>query len=475
MTIAGLARAVGGRLSGDGRGTYAGASLNSRTLRPGELFFAVRGARVDGHRFVAAAARQGAAAAVVARRPARGGLPLILVRSVPAALRRGAAWHRASFRLPVIGITGSNGKTTVKDMTAHLFGSRLGSGAVLATRGNLNNQLGLPLSVFGLGEGTRIAVLELAMNHPGEIRRLAAVAAPTSGAILNAGAAHLWAFRGVAGVARAKAELIEALPAGGWAVLNAEDARVWANRGRTAARVLGFGARRGDVRAAAIRLDREGCPRFRLETPSGAVNVRLRVPGTHNAVNAAAAAALAWTHGLAPRAIAAALATFRPAARLRLERRRLLHGATGIVDCYNANPDSFRAAFSHVAALGNRPRVLVLGAMRELGRHGVRAHRGVGTGAAALHPRLVVGVGAAARDLVAAARTSGATHAVWVAAPLDAEAVVREALTPGTVALFKASRAVALEALADKLVEGRATFRGEAGDPVRRPHGRGTA
>src|SRR5439155_1264160 len=152
-------------------------------------------------------------------------------------------------------------------------------------------------------------------------------------------------------------------------------------------------------------------------------------------LNAAAAAALAWAHGLAVGPIAAALSAFRPVAALRMERRRLAGGATGIVDCYNANPDSFRAAFSHVAALGPRPRVLVLGAMRELGAYGVRAHRAVGRGAAALRPRLLVGVGAAARPLVDAARRAGARDAVWVARPLDAEPVVRAALAPRTVAL----------------------------------------
>lgn len=457
MTLALLARAVGGRLQADGSGGYAGASLNSRAVGTGQLFFALRGARADGHRFVGAAARRGAAAAVVTRRPpgVPAGFPLITVASVDQALRRGAAWHRLQFHLPVVGITGSNGKTTAKDMTAACFRAALGEGAVLATRGNLNNQLGVPLTLFGLGPAARVAVVELAMNHPGEIRRLARIAAPTAGAILNAGSAHLWAFRGVAGVARAKAELIEELPRGGWAVLNADDANVWATRTLTRARVIGFGSRRGDVRAEDLVLDRAGCARFRLVTPADAARVSLRVPGAHNALNAAAAAALAWAHGCPTATIARALCAFRPAAGLRMERRRLLHGADGIVDCYNANPDSFRAAFATVAALGARPRVLVLGEMRELGAHGVRAHRAVGRQAAALAPDLVVGVGEAARPLVAAARQAGARDAVWAATPLAAEPAVRAALGPRTVALFKASRAVALEVLADRLKERR--------------------
>jgi UDP-N-acetylmuramoyl-tripeptide--D-alanyl-D-alanine ligase len=294
------------------------------------------------------------------------------------------------------------------------------------------------------------------MNHPGEIARLALLAAPTAGVILNAGRAHLGAFGSVSGIARAKAELIEALPAGGWAVLNADDAQVWARRGLTRARVAGFGLRAGDVRAEAPSFDRLGCVSFRLRTPGGTARVRTRLAGAHGALNGAAAAAVAWTHGVDLRAIAHGLEAFRPRARMRLERRRLRGGAVGIVDCYNANPDSYAAAFAFLNALRVRHPVLVIGEMRELGSHSVRAHRDVGKAAAALAPALLVGVGPLARPLVAAARRAGVRRAVWVREPGMAEAAVSGSLAPGAVVLFKASRKVALERLADRLAAGPA-------------------
>mgnify|MGYP001559860775 CR=1 FL=1 len=435
---------------------FRGASIDSRAVRRGNAFVAIRGAATDGHRFVRAARAAGAAAAVVEHRVAGAPLsfPVVRVRSSARALAAAAYVHRRRFRLPVVGVTGSNGKTSVKDLTAAVFARALGPDAVLATRGNFNNHLGLPLMLLDLEPRHRVAVLEMAMNHPGEISHLSGLAAPTTGVILNAGRAHLGAFGGVAGVARAKAELIEALPAGGWAVLNADDARVWARRGRTRARVAGFGLRAGDVRAEALSFDRLGRATFRLRTPGGAVLVRTALPGAHGALNAAAAATVAWTHGVDLRQIADAMESFRPQARMRLERRRLRHGAVGIVDCYNANPDSYAAAFAYLGAMRASHPVLVVGEMRELGRHSARAHGDAGRAAAALNPVLLVGVGPLARPLVAAARRAGARRAVWVRDPRGAEGAVSDSLVPGAVVLFKASRKVALERLADRLTAG---------------------
>jgi len=461
FAVADLVAATGGRLlQGDPLAPVGGGSLDSRSLRSGDIFFAVRGARTDGHRFVRAARAAGASAAVVEKGTPRAlgvpaSFPLVRVPSGPQALRRAASARRARFRLPVVAITGSNGKTSVKDLAASLLSAELGDAAVLATRGNLNNHLGVPLMLLDLKGEHRVAVLELAMNHPGEIGRLSRLAAPTTGAILNAGQAHLGAFRGVAGVARAKAELLAVLPAGGWAVLNADDQAVWARRSGTAARVAGFGVRRGEVRAENPSLDRDGRVRFRLCTPGGSVRVRTRLPGRHGALNAAAAAAVAWTHGADARAIGHGLEAFRPRSRMRLERVRLKGGALAVVDCYNANPDSYAAAFAYLRGIRARRPVLVAGEMRELGRHSAAAHRTVGRAAAALQPALLVGVGPLAVPLVAGARGAGVRRAMWFGDALAAEGAVAGSIGRGSVVLFKASRKVAMERLVDRLAAGR--------------------
>ena len=458
-TLEDLRAAIGGRLlQGRLDDGFAGASIDSRSLRAGNLFFAVKGERTDGHVFVTDANRRGAAGAVVEKMPVRTpasralarNFPLIRVESTVRALQRGAAWYRSRFHLPVIAITGSNGKTTVKDMTAWLLRGALRAD-VLASRGNHNNHLGVPLTLFGLSAETRAAVLELAMNHGGEIRRLARLAAPGTGVLLNAHAAHLMSFRSVSEIARAKAELLEELPAGGWAILNADDGRVWARRGSTAARVIGFGVRTGDVRAERVRLNRRGEPSFVLRTPGGSAEASLSLPGAHNAVNAAAAAAVGWTFGMAPTAIAHWLGAFRSAAPFRLERRRLHGGGLAVVDCYNANPGSYRAAFSCLRGMKARRPVLVLGEMRELGSHSARAHRAVGVEAASLDPRLLVGVGGGARGLVTAARRAGAARALWVKSPEEAIEVLAPEMGGDSVILFKASRKVEMERLVEKL------------------------
>lgn len=434
---------------------FKGASIDTRTLNPGAVFFAMRGARTDGHRFVARAARAGAAAAVVERRaacPAR--FPLIRVASAAQALRAGASWYRRRFFLPVVGITGSNGKTTVKDMTAFALDS-LWPGQVLATLGNLNNLLGVPLNLFRLRPSVRAAVLEMAMNRPGEIRELARIAAPGIGVLLNVGPAHLWRFRSVSEIADNKADLLRALPGGGWAVLNADDPTAWRTRTVSAARVLGFGVRRGEIRAERPKMDSRGRVRFVLRTPGGDAPVRLSVPGRHNAANAAAAAAICWILGEEPRRIAAALSRFSPSMPMRLEERRFKSGARAIVDCYNANPASCQAAFSYLRDTGAKRPILVLGEMLELGRHSAREHRAVGAQAAALRPRLLVGVGAQARELVRGARRHGAQNAIWVRRAESAMPAIAQAVHPGSAVLFKASRRVGLEGLVAALASSR--------------------
>lgn len=454
-TMAELCAAVKGRpLQGRLEAFFAGACIDTRIIEKGNVFFALAGSRTDGHRFVAAACAKGAAGAVVERSLAGIRLPrsfpVIRVARSTAALQKGAAWHRGRFHLPLVGITGSNGKTTAKEMTAWIL-RRLGG--VVATRGNLNNHLGVPLTLFDLYPGAAAAVVEIGMNRPGEIRRLAALAAPNIGVLLNAGTAHMGFFRNRREVARAKAEIIEGLEAGNWAVLNADDPYVWSHRRRTRARVLGFGSRSGDVRAEAVRMDRLGCPSFRLVTPDGSARVRLRVLGGHNVGNAAAAAAVGWLMGLKTADLAASLSSWRFSLPMRMERRRI-NGATAIVDCYNANAESCLAAFSFLRSTGVRKPVLVLGEIRELGPHSEKTHRLVGAAAAKLDPGLLVGVGREARPLVEAARGAGVRKALWVGRAEDAAGPLSGVLKHGTVALFKASRGVHLECLVYRLKEG---------------------
>jgi len=452
-TISDLALAMGGRLlQGDGTRTYRGASIDSRSLKPGGVFFALRGARTDGHKFVGAARTRGAAAAVVERRvPVPRSFPLIRADSASAALRAGAAWHRRRFCVPLVGVTGSNGKTMTKDLIAHLLAR---FGVVASTSGNLNNTLGVPLTLFKLGQAVRSAVVEMAMNRPGEIRTLARLAAPTAGVVLNAGLAHAWKFRSRRAIAGEKADLIRGLPRGGMAFLNADDEAVWDFRNSTGARVLGFGMKRGEVRAEKVSLDPAGRARFLLRTPSGCARAHTRLLGAHNALNAIAAAAVGWAFGLGTREIAAALGEFRPVAGMRMERRRFRSGGVAIVDCYNANPGSVRAALEFLKATHVRRPVLVLGEMRELGAHSPAEHAFAGRLAASLGPRLLVGVGPASRPLVAAAVKAGTRDALWVRDAMEAAGEVAAALGRGVVALFKGSRAVGLERLVESLEGG---------------------
>jgi len=453
-TMADLCAACGGRPSGGKLGVmFAGASLDTRETGRGNVFFALKGTRTDGHRFVREAAGRGAAGAVVENAPSPrppAGFPLIRVRSTARALADSAAWWRRRYRIPVVAITGSNGKTTSKDLAAHVLTGAFGAG-VTATSGNRNNHLGVPLTLFRIGAGTRVAVLEMAMNHRGEIGRLASIAAPGVGVILNASLAHLGFLGSVEGVARAKAELIAALPSGGYAILNAGDPAVWEKRGLTRARVLGFGIGTGEVRAERVKLDGTGRPGFVLRTPSGSARVRLGFPGAHNAGNAVAAAAVGYVFGMEPAEIASRLSCFRPRARMRFENRRLPGGARALVDCYNANPASVSAALSHLEGIGAHRPVLVLGEMLELGPGSVKEHRRIGRAAARLCPSLLAGIGRGAREIVAEGRRAGVSRAAWHAKAADALDDVRSALKPGRVVLFKGSRKVGLEKLVDLL------------------------
>lgn len=444
FTLGEIARMIGAQLAG-GEGAAAavaaGYSIDSRSLQPGELFFAVRGESRDGHEFVAAAMGAGAAGAVVEREPERPDGRFLVVKDARAALQQLATCARRQWGRPLVAITGSNGKTTTKEITAALLGTRL---RVAKTEGNLNNDLGLPLSLLRIDEQAEVAVMELGMNHAGEIRALAAIAEPQVGVVTNVSAAHLEFFHSVEEIALAKRELIESLPAGGTAVLNADDERVSRFAGAHPGRVVTFGIEHAaEVRAASVEdLGAEGT-RFRLE--ASGTTFRLALPGRHNLYNTLAALAVARLFEIPAESLRDAVAALAPV-RMRGELLEV-RGIRILNDCYNSNPRAAEMMLSVLAATPARRRVAVLGEMRELGGSSEDLHRQVGRRAAAANLGLLIGVGGAARALVDAAVEAGfpATAAFFFEDAVSAGAFLKTALEGGDAVLLKGSRAVKLE------------------------------
>jgi UDP-N-acetylmuramoyl-tripeptide--D-alanyl-D-alanine ligase len=469
--VAAILAATGGALRQGGAGAARGVSTDSRSVAAGELFVALAGPReqpvrivLDGHRFAAEALGRGAWGVLVdAARLADGALAaelaafadraVIAVPDTLAALGDLAAWHRRRMPARVVGITGSNGKTTTKEMASAIAAARW---RTLANEGNRNNLVGLPLALLGLDASHEVAVAEMGMSRPGEIRRLAAIAAPDVAVVTNVGPVHLEGVGSLAGVAAAKAEILEALGSGGTAVLNADDPQTpavaagW--RGATVRFGLGAGA---DCRAEGIAADDDGGTAFTLVLPGGERGpVRIAWLGEHNVRNALAAAGAAHRLGADLAQVRAGLAAARPAA-MRFEVRAFAPDVTVVNDAYNANPASMRAALAALAQLpGRRRRVLVLGDMLELGASAAEEHRLLGAAAAAAAPALLVAVGALAAETAAGARAAGlAPSAVATAADADAAAaLVAPALRAGDLLLLKGSRGVRLERVLERLV-----------------------
>jgi UDP-N-acetylmuramoyl-tripeptide--D-alanyl-D-alanine ligase len=445
-TLEDVLQATGGRLSqGSAVLRYDGVSIDSRTLRAGELFFAIAGPRFDGHEFLAELAKKGAAGAVVHRdAEAPRGFPLVRVDDTTAALGRLARHTRLRAEIPVVAVTGSVGKTTTKDMTAALLAAR---GPVLKTEGNLNNQYGLPLTLLRLEDRHTAAVLELGMSAAGELRALSAIAAPDVAVITRVAPVHLEFFASLGAIADAKAEILEGLVQGGAAVLNGDDPLV-AERGRRhTGRVVWFGRdRRYDVSAENWRGSPAGM-RFDLVVEGRKHDVALPLHGEHFVTNFLAAAAAAWALGLTPEALADAATHLAPA-RHRGEVLRLQGGVTLIDDCYNSNPVAVEAALAALQLAKGARRVAVLGDMRELGASAEALHRAAGESAAA-HADLVIGVGALARHLAdAAAATRPTLHFEDADA---AAAAIGDVVKPGDAVLVKGSRGVHLEKVVDAL------------------------
>ena len=370
-TLGEFARLAGGRLAGADR-AYTNVVSDTRALEAGELFIALRGPNFDGNAFVAAAAAAGAAGALVEREQPLA-LSQIVVSDTQAALERAARAWREQFSGALVGVAGSNGKTTAKEMTAAILSE---AGPCLATRGNLNNHIGVPLTLLRLTGAERFAVVEMGANRAGEVAHLVDVARPTVGLITNAGAEHLEGFGSLEGVARAEGEMVAGLEPSATAVINADDAFAAMWRGSTRARVVTFGSREpADFAASevAAAVGSEGfSTSFRLTAPIGTAAIRLNLGGAHNVANALAAAAAAASAGAALEHIVRGLAAVR-AVPGRLQFRRALGGGWLIDDSYNANPSSVRAAIEVLATLPGR-RWLVLGDMAELGAFALEEH-----------------------------------------------------------------------------------------------------
>ncbi|MFC5754584.1 UDP-N-acetylmuramoyl-tripeptide--D-alanyl-D-alanine ligase [Actinomadura rugatobispora] len=425
--------------------------IDSRQAGPGALFAAFRGERADGHDFAAAAYEAGAAA-VLAERPVGG--PAVIVDDVQQALGRLARGVLA--RLPqatVIGITGSSGKTSTKDLIAQVVER---AGPTIAPPGSFNNEIGLPLTVLRADEGTRHLVLEMGARGVGHIAYLAGIARPDIGVVLNVGTAHIGEFGGREGIAKAKGELAEAVPAGGTAILNADDPLVAAMAARTEAEVVTFGRSPGaTVRAADEELDEAGRPRFTLVTPEGTAPVELGLHGAHAVANALAAAAVGRAAGLDAATVADALSRARPASRWRMEVTERPDGVTVINDAYNANPESTRAAVDVLAHMARGGRAFaVLGEMAELGTGSVAEHAKIGqhvarSGIAGL---VVVGANAAPMAEGADQVASWTGECVQVDDVGAAVTALSGRLRPRDVVLVKGSRVAGMERVAEALL-----------------------
>ena len=439
----------------DGRAMAQGYSIDSRTVQPGELFFAVKGERLDGHDFVEQALNQGAIAAVVRKdQRARYSTPsgLLAVDDTLVALQTLATAVRKIWSKTAIGVTGSMGKTTTKEAMAHLLAIKY---RVHRTKGNFNNHFGLPLGLLTLEPEYDLAVVEMGMSHPGEISALARIALPNQAVVTNVASVHLESFDSIAGIARAKYELIEALPHGGTAVLNADDEYVSQFGRDFKGKVVRFGLKPAacipaDVRAENIEVLGPEGTRFDLVSHEVRQSVQSPLLGKHNVYNVLAAAAIALEHGITPSEIADAL----PSLQAGDKRGQVvqLGNITVLYDCYNSSPKALMAAVDTLAAMPARRRIVVAGEMLELGTTGERLHRECGRyiagnpagGQAGSKLDFLLGVRGLAKPMVEAAGETG-MKAEFVATPEEAGEWLARETREGDVVLLKASRGVKLE------------------------------
>ena len=427
----------------DGRATAQGYSIDSRTVQPGELFFAVKGERFDGHDFVEQALSRGAIAAVVEKARLAGyssPAGLLAVEDTLAALQTLATAVRKIWGKTAIAITGSMGKTTTKEAIAHLLAIKY---RVHRTKGNFNNHFGLPLGLLTLEPEYDLTVVEMGMSHPGEISALARIALPNQAVITNVAPVHLESFDSIAGIARAKYELIQALPHGGTAVLNADDEYVCQFGRDFKGKVILFGTKpTADVRAENIEVLGPEGTRFDLVSREMRQPVQSPLLGKHNVYNVLAAAAVALEHGITPSEIAAALPSLQPADK----RGQVVQvgNIAVLYDCYNSSPKALMAAVDTLAAMPARRRIVVAGEMLELGATSEQLHRECGRYIAGSKLDFLLGVRGLAKQMVEAASEAG-LGAEFVATPEEAGEWLARETREGDAVLLKASRGVKLE------------------------------
>ncbi|HUI56755.1 MAG TPA: UDP-N-acetylmuramoyl-tripeptide--D-alanyl-D-alanine ligase [Bryobacteraceae bacterium] len=417
--------------------SVAGWSVDTRTQNPGDVYFALRGPNHDGHSFVAQALDKGAAAVVVEKPGGAPGRELV-VHDTLRALQDLGAWARRKWGGTVVGVTGSAGKTTTKDAIAHLLAAEI---AVGRTVKNFNNHVGVPLSILRLPDGCRAAVIEIGMNHAGEIRELTAIARPEIGVVTNVGYAHVEFFDSIEGVAAAKRELIEGLPPDGVAVLNADDPRVLRFRDAHPGRSVTFGFAEGaDVRAEAVEYRSDGA-RFRV----AAVDYETGMVGRHAVMNLLAAIAVAREFGIALERLREPVRTFTVGS---MRGERIDHN--GILvwnDCYNSNPEAAQSMIDVLQGTPAARRIAVLGEMLELGHAAEELHRTLGQYAAGHGVDLLIGVRGSARAIVEGAVAAGLANSAghFFEDPVEAGDFARRLARAGDAVLFKGSRGVHIE------------------------------
>ncbi|WP_407709417.1 UDP-N-acetylmuramoyl-tripeptide--D-alanyl-D-alanine ligase [Arthrobacter nitrophenolicus] len=468
FTAAEIAEITSGRLDADPGITPLTVVTDSREATTGSLYVAKPGEFADGHDFLPAAFEAGAVLAL-AERPVAGpdGLPYPSILVPDAVLAMGAlaaeavrriraARAAAGGKLTVVGITGSAGKTTTKDLLAGIFSAH---GNTVAPQGSYNGEVGVPLTVFRADTDTRYLVIEMGATGIGHIRYLAEMVKPDIGVVLGVGTAHAGEFGGVENIALAKGEMVEGLSAAGTAIINLDDDRVAAMRSRTTAKVLGFSAEgRDDAAVQALNADTNagGNPEFDLLLPDGdgPHHVSSRLIGSHHTGNLLAAAAAAFAAGIPGADIASGLSSQTAASRWRMERTERADGVTVINDAYNANPESMRAALRTLADLGRGRRTwAVLGAMLELGDDSIREHTAVGTQVVRLNISRLVVVGREARPLYVSAVQEGSwgDECIFTETAEEAYELLNAELQPGDLVLFKSSNSVGLRHLGDRI------------------------
>jgi UDP-N-acetylmuramoyl-tripeptide--D-alanyl-D-alanine ligase len=441
FTVTQVAEALGSPVRSDA--LIRGVSVDSRTVQAGDLFIALEGPNHDGNAYVNAAFVKGAVAAIANRQMSG---PVLVVSDTLAALQHLAGWARDKWGGDVVGVTGSAGKTSTKDVIAATLSVAMPAGK---TFGNFNNHVGVPLSILRLPGDARVAVLEIGMNHAGEIRDLARIAKPRIGVVTNVGHAHMEAFDSIQAVAAAKRELIEALPPDGIAVLNADDPLVAEFRAVHSGRVITFGlSDAAGVRAENVEVSTEGV-RFSV----GGIQFESALPGKHSISNLLAGIAVAGIFGIRPQQLTGVVRELRPGS---MRGERIRHkGVLILNDCYNSNPDAARVMIDVLRDTPAKRRIAVLGEMLELGRWSEALHHDVGNYVAKVGIDVLVGIRGASSHLVDGAREAGQAvdAAFFFEDPNDAGSQLRKIAREGDVILFKGSRGTHVERALEKFLE----------------------